>query len=345
MSVLTALRAPTSALLVTRLAAEQGLTESDCLRHSGLSAEHLRRPGALITGAQEIAIITNLLDALPDTPGLGFAAGLRYHATAHGIWGYALISSRSLRDAIDVGLRFLELSYSFCRISTTESGRELALVITPEVDDPRVARFVAERDIGIIATLHRDITGPEAEMRGVRLPYARPNPRTAREISETLSLTPNYGQDGYAAVFDAATVDAPLPQADPYTAALTTDQCSDLLSRRRARTSLAGQVREVLFAGRRGALSETETATALHLSTRTLRRQLAAEGQSYRTLLDEGRSALAFELLSGTDLPTAAIADRLGYSEAASFTRAFQRWAGSTPLRWRHAQRRGDITS
>ncbi|MEU0542664.1 AraC family transcriptional regulator [Nocardia sp. NPDC005978] len=342
MSVLTALRAPTSALLITRLAAEHGLTESDCLRHSGLSADHLRRPGALITGAQEIAIITNLLDALPDTPGLGFAAGLRYHATAHGIWGYALISSRSLRDAIDVGLRFLDLSYSFCRITTTESGRDLALVITPEVVDPRVARFVAERDIGIIATLHRDITGPEAEMRAVRLPY--PRPPTARRIAETLSLTPNYGQQDYAAVFDTAMVDAPLPQADPYTAALTTDQCSDLLSRRRARTSLAGQVREVLFAGRRGALSETETATALHLSTRTLRRQLAAEGQSYRTLLDEGRSALARELLSGTDLPTAAIADRLGYSEAASFTRAFQRWTGSTPLRWRHAQRRGDMT-
>ncbi|MBL1074442.1 AraC family transcriptional regulator [Nocardia sp. 2] len=339
MSVLTALRAPTSALLVTRLAAEHGMTEAECLRHTGLRGEDLRKPGTLVTGSQEIALITNVLRSVPGTIGLGLAAGVRYHATAHGIWGYALIASQSIRDAVDVGLRFLDLSYSFCRITAEISGSELSLVIEPAVTDPLVARFVAERDIGVITTLHRDISGPDARLHAVRLAYPEPDPDTAHTIAETLSVTPKYGCDGYAAIFDLNMVDDPLPLADPYTADQIYRQCRELADQRRALTGTAGQVRDVLFTQPRGPLTEPEVAAALHLSTRTLRRQLATEGHSYRSLVDEVRNTLACELLSGTDLPTATIADRLGYSESASFTRAFQRWNGVSPLRWRKAQR------
>ncbi|MFB8007062.1 AraC family transcriptional regulator [Nocardia sp. NPDC056000] len=343
MSVLTALRAPTSALLITRLAAEHGVSEATCLRGTGVAPAELRRPGALVTGAQEIAIITNVLRAVPDTTGFGLAAGLRYHATAHGIWGYALIASRSVRDAIDVGLRFLDLSYSFSRITAVESAGELALVIEPEVTDPVLARFVAERDIGIIATLYSDITAAGARLHAIRLPYSGQDFANAHPTTELISDTTQYGADDYAAVFDVRTVDAPLPQSDPYTADLTTQQCRELAIARRARIGTAGQVREVVLTPPRGLLTESEVATALHISTRTLRRQLAAEGHSYRSLVDEVRCTLACELLSATTLPTATIADRLGYSESASFTRAFARWTGQSPLRWRKAQHETSI--
>ncbi|MEV0761824.1 AraC family transcriptional regulator ligand-binding domain-containing protein [Nocardia sp. NPDC050435] len=337
-NALIGMRAPTSALLVTRLAAEHGLTEADCLRGTGLRGSDLRTPGTLVTGSQEIAIITNVLRALPDSPGLGLAAGLRYHATVHGMWGYALIASQSIRDAIEVGLRFLDLSYSFCDITAVENGTEIALVIEPAVADPRVARFVAERDINVIATLLRDIAGPAQRLSAVRLPYPEPPPEAARRIDAALSFTPEYECAHYATVFDKRVVDDPLPQADPYTADLATQQCRELAAQRRALTGTAGRVRDLLFGRTRGPLSEAEVAAALHLSGRTLRRQLAAEGHSYRSLLDEVRRTLACELLTGTDLSTAAVADRLGYTEAASFTRAFQRWTGTTPLRWRRTQ-------
>ncbi|GAB2663982.1 AraC family transcriptional regulator [Nocardia goodfellowii] len=337
-NALIGMRAPTSALLVTRLAAEHGLAESDCLHGTGLLGADLRKPGTLVTGAQEITIITNVLRALPDSPGLGLAAGLRYHATVHGMWGYALIASQSIRDAIDIGLRFLDLSYSFCEITAEESADEIALVIRPVVPDPLVARFVAERDINVIATLLRDIAGPAQRLSAVRLPYPRPGPEAVRRIEDALSFAPQYDCDHYATVFDKSVIDDPLPQADPYTAELATQQCRELAAQRRALTGTAGRVRDLLFGHARGPLTEAEVAAALHLSGRTLRRQLAAEGHSYRSLLDEVRHTLACELLTGTDLPTAAIADRLGYGEAASFTRAFQRWSGTTPLRWRRAQ-------
>ena len=67
------------------------------------------------------------------------------------------------------------------------------------------------------------------------------------------------------------------------------------------------------------------------MTSRTLRRKLEAEGTSYSELLDGVRHALALDYLSTSTLSAADIASALGFSEVASFRRAFKRWTGSTP--------------
>jgi len=64
------------------------------------------------------------------------------------------------------------------------------------------------------------------------------------------------------------------------------------------------------------------------MSTRTLRRQLAAEGTSYRELRNDVGKALAIELLEVVGLSVTEVARRLGYSDAAAFSHAFHRWTG-----------------
>jgi AraC-like DNA-binding protein len=70
---------------------------------------------------------------------------------------------------------------------------------------------------------------------------------------------------------------------------------------------------------------------ALRLSTswRTLQRQLAGAGTTFRTLLDETRFRLAREWLGHT--PIKVVAERLGYADERAFDRAFRRWAGTSP--------------
>ena len=57
------------------------------------------------------------------------------------------------------------------------------------------------------------------------------------------------------------------------------------------------------------------------------RRHLAAEGTTFRLLVDEVRGALAEEMLSHR-MSVAEVAERLGYAEVASFSHAFKRWKG-----------------
>jgi len=70
---------------------------------------------------------------------------------------------------------------------------------------------------------------------------------------------------------------------------------------------------------------------------RTLGRRLAAEGTTFARVRDEARYSMAIQLLSGTKLHAAEIAEKLGYANASAFTSAFRRWSGLPPSRCRVA--------
>ena len=74
-----------------------------------------------------------------------------------------------------------------------------------------------------------------------------------------------------------------------------------------------------------------------HSSPRSIQRKLAAEGTSYKDLLDDVRKNMAIEYLKTTSLPLTEIAVRLGYSEAPNFINAFKRWTGKTPGEFRQS--------
>jgi len=113
-------RAPGSVQLLTRLGGDYGVPAQTCLECTGLSEEGLRDPAATVTAKQELTVIANLQGALSDTPGIGLEAGTRYHLTTYGIWGFALISSPTWRSALDVGLRYIDLTFAFTRIQARE---------------------------------------------------------------------------------------------------------------------------------------------------------------------------------------------------------------------------------
>jgi len=77
------------------------------------------------------------------------------------------------------------------------------------------------------------------------------------------------------------------------------------------------------------AIDEEGVALGLETSPRTLRRLLAEEGTSFRTLRERWREERAHALLGREDDET--MAASLGYADARAFRRAFQRWTGVTP--------------
>lgn len=74
-----------------------------------------------------------------------------------------------------------------------------------------------------------------------------------------------------------------------------------------------------------------DVAAELDLHPRTLRRQLAAEGTSFRALLGEARSNVAVDLLCHVGLTVEQVSRRLGYTDTSTFTHAFKRWHGVAP--------------
>jgi AraC-type DNA-binding domain-containing proteins len=98
---------------------------------------------------------------------------------------------------------------------------------------------------------------------------------------------------------------------------------------------LVQRVRQIL-AGTPDAMHSARTlADELHVSTRTLHRQLKEEGASLQTLKDEMRRGKAIELLNRTDRPIKQVAQAAGFAGEKSFIRAFRAWTGHSPAEYR----------
>ncbi|HEX5360346.1 MAG TPA: AraC family transcriptional regulator, partial [Fluviicoccus sp.] len=153
-------RSISSARILTGLAADYGVTPEQCLRGTGIPPAHLEDNTREIDARQELRIVDNLLDACGGfRPGMGLAAGLRYHLTSYGIWGYALISSPTLRDAIQMGMRYLDLSFAFVRVRFEEEPDRARLVLDSSAIPSACRAFLLERDMACIIALVEDLFG------------------------------------------------------------------------------------------------------------------------------------------------------------------------------------------
>jgi hypothetical protein len=185
-------RSPMSVQLLVRLGTDHGLPARVCLNGTGLAEESLRDPAAAVSARQELTVIENLLRALGYPPGLGLEAGIRYHLTTYGIWGFAMISSPTWRGAIDIGLKYLDLTFAFTRIQPRDRGTEFHLVLdTPDIP-LALQRFVVERDSAAIQTIQHEVFASPIQFREVS--YTFPAPASdARHYAEIFGVRPSFG--------------------------------------------------------------------------------------------------------------------------------------------------------
>ncbi len=323
-------RSPAPSRYILQTGADHGLDAQTCLAGSGLTLDDLADPLTEVRAGQELTIIRNLIGRLGDQPGLGMETGSRYTFADTGILGYALLSSPTAGDAIDVACRYAALTTTYLSLATPERTTTEAAIAFDDAQVPSdLRRFLIERDFAIFLQLLPQLIGSFEAPATLRLEVADPHLPVSLVEVKNLTIVVEH-TDRNALVIPAALVDQPMPAADPQTAAICIRQCEELLNRRRARRGISASIRMRLVQDSTHIPSMATVAKELCVTERTLHRRLAAEGTSYRALLDEVRATLAAELLD-SGLSVEETARRLGYSETAAFTRAHARWNGCPP--------------
>ncbi|PPE73398.1 AraC family transcriptional regulator [Solimonas fluminis] len=331
-------RSIVSVQLQVQLAAEYGLPAAAALDGTGILPAVLSDPQQEISAAQELRVACNLVEALGHLPALGLEAGLRYHLSTYGIWGFALLSSPTFRSAAELALRYLDLSYAFVRFALREQRGQLHVLIEDRHIPAPVRQFLLERDFAAMINMVRELRPGGLPILGAQFAFRRP--AYAARFAELIGAEPRFDAPEHSVWLDAAYVDAPLPQGNTLMARMCREQCQQLLARRQVRTGVAGRVRDRLLQNPGGMPGIEAVAAEMHMAVRSLRRRLGDEGTSFRALVDEVRQALAEELLTTAKLKLEEVAMRLGYSEPAAFVHAFKRWKGISPMAYR-AQRLG----
>ncbi|MCY6410772.1 AraC family transcriptional regulator ligand-binding domain-containing protein [Acinetobacter sp. VNH17] len=141
------LRVPSSVQLLLELGEQLKIQKAQLLTGTGLTLTRLSDVNCVVTPNEEVSVIDNLIDLLStNTAGLGLIAGFRHQLTTYGILGYALMSSATGLDAMNLVQRYLALTYTFVKISFyQDNGQCLIHFIEPVDFTPELQQFVLER--------------------------------------------------------------------------------------------------------------------------------------------------------------------------------------------------------
>ena len=300
------------------------------LEGTGVSATTLTARTEITLGQQlcQIRNATRLLE-----PGWSLESGTRLSAVTHGALSFAAVCSPSLNHGLQAMTSFGYLRAPHTQLLMQPSGDEIRLVLEDRValseDESR-----ALLDLVLLsnqALIESQLGRPMYEGR-FEIPFAPPE--YAHRYAELFHAPVHFGCKEAAIVIPRRWLTVESPFADPTTYHTALGQLGVSARRFEGDRRLVARVEQIL--SQRGArLGLRRTARLLGVSDRTLTRRLGGQGTSFHALADDSRRARAVALLQDPRLSVAEIAYALDYEDAANFGRAFRRWYGTSPGRYR----------
>lgn len=312
--------------------AEQGIGAEALLLGTGLLPQQLDDPQARITQQQKLTIFRNTkrLSAVPD---VGLRAGARQRLSDFGVYGYAVVSSRTFGDAVMLGIKHVRLAGPVLEKRFRLDGDTAVFEAHDRLDLGDVLPLATEFWFASILKLATCVLEAPMPSRRLLLPFARPDHAAAYE--RMFGCPVNFGADVMEWHFDADVLRVPCPNANPITAGICAQFCERMFDKLPDETDLSRSIRTACLNSRGEFPNAEAMAARLGLSVRTLHRRLADEGQHYQRIIDDVRRSLAIEFLENTSLTVDEIAGRVGFSEASNFRKAFRKWTGHAPAHFR----------
>ncbi len=309
---------------------DMGVDRRRLLAGTGLGADLLADPDARVPSARILTLFQLAEKQLGD-PLVGLHAGKRVHP--RGPLFYLLFSARRLSEGFDLVARFARVTLDSQRISVAIGGSEVTLTI--DLGDPelRASRHAVDYAIGaILGGIRQAVPGTQP----VGVDVAHPLVGDRAEAERAFGCPVRFGFKRSVLRFPTSALKrtpagsnaAIAAQIKSYSAALLSRVTSD-----RAEDRAADVIRMLLVDGIRP--DRDIVARRLFMSERTLKRRLQDEGTTFKEVRDRVRVETAQALLSNRALKVESVARSVGFAETASFSKAFARWAGVSPARYR----------
>jgi AraC-like DNA-binding protein len=306
-----------------------GAALSPVLDECGLPPDALADPEGRIPFAK----VGELLHRAADHSGcdhLGLVLGQHFSLDTLGLLGATARCAPTVREALRTIAEHQRLHTRGCLIFLRVDGTRATLgysIYSAETDGAEhIHDGIAVWMLSTIRSLTQPSWLPD------RIQLARGRPRSIATYRRMLSARLDFDGDCTAVVFDRSVLDLRPPTADPARFERLERQVAEQV-RRSLLNELRRALRLEMING--GAMSD-RIARTLDLHRRTLHRQLRQQNTSFRRVLDDVRYDTARHLLRLTDMPLLQVATSLGYADVTAFTRAFRRWSGASPGRFRH---------
>lgn len=266
----------------------------------------------------------------------GLRAGGLVGPTGLNVVGFMLQSAATLRQAVDVVLKYQRLVSDGGRLQVIAGNEASWLIYHPRQGDLPFSPHQIEAVLAAVVAIARWCSG--AGVNPLRVQFSQSQLGPAEGYTLAFACPVEFEQAFNGLLLENALLDAPLPQADAQIALVHHQLAQSRLAALAQTDNLAQELRSWIPKHLNGyPPSREQAAQAFGLSTRTLARRLQAQGLDFSNMLDEARRDAALHALAHSNERITEIGQRLGFAEPSTFWRAFRRWTGDAPAQWRRA--------
>lgn len=268
---------------------------------------------------------------------LGAHAGAQASRMAWGMVNYLGMSAPDTRTAVNSVVDFSRLLIDHGDLEFSEEldeGDSVRLTWSiPERQAP--SHHVVEFFFASWYRVNKPMLDRWCSKREIHFSHA--GPVDTSEIERIIEAPVYFGSESNCVIFDSHFLDRPVhfPHETIYNSLVQTarTKLAELLMEDRVIREVIDCIRELLPEG----VPKLETiAEELNLTPRTLQRRLSNAETNFKYLVDEARKERSRQLISDYEMGLLDISAELGFSDQSAFQKAFKRWFGQAPGRYRN---------
>ena len=313
-----------------------GVPAQSVFEEAGVSVPALNNPENRIRFHELEALIRASRRATGD-PAFALRFGELVHPTTFHALGLALLSSSSIRAFC----KRLERYYKFITSNETillhecADGMEIRLIADETVSTsdiyPNLVQGSFSTYVHWLKSMYRPDYAP------AKIAFSFKAPCDPANFEKFFGAPCEFDAPADAMYIAETDLDVPLPAANAELARMHDEVVVKFLAKMDEKDLVRRVHAEIIQRLPSGECSKPIVSHALYMSVRTLHNRLAQQETSYKHILLQTRQELAEQYMEHQSMSVSEIAYTLGFSDCSNFSRAFQRWTGMSPTRYRES--------
>ena len=324
---------PVYARLVLRELERRAIDSAPLFDGTALTRRDLLLGGDI--ALEDFLHILHLGDQLLDDAPLGFLLGQKMHVFATGPLGTGMALAPSLRAGLQLLENHTRLHATYVDISARSTLAGLTVTIHYKHDTGYAERFHTETAMMLLQQYMETLTGETIQDAHYHLTISEPV--NVKNYQDALHGILSFNARLNEVDIPHKWLDLPSPFYDPQLWRQAQMSLARHLKEQRVSegSPYSQHVLTLLQTSEPPLPDLGAVAFGLHVSARTLNRRLRAENTSFRQLKSHALVSRAKLYLGDTGQSVEAIAEELGYTDAANFRRAFRKAEGCSPIEYR----------
>ena len=276
-----------------------------------------------------------------EAAGIGFEFAKNFKIPCIGVLGDLLMSSANLDQAFNYYGKYHILLSHYCSIVVSECCDSYSIVfkrLFSADEDDCVKCFLAESLFSLLLQGARTLSGSPVCFDKIYMPYKKPE--HFRQYADNLECQVLFSyesvkEESMRLVVSKKMMSTLIPTGDEVIRAFKEYKVKEKIYNLDKLFSVEEIIPAILESSYPQTPNQKEMARVLNMSQSSFYRRLKAANTSYQEIVDQHKKEMAVYELSFNSSSISDVSEKLMFSDAASFARAFRKWTGYTPSQYK----------